>query len=125
MGEKGVDIDTKDAKGQTPLFAACEEGTKETVKWLIDRGADPDASAKSERAGGDWTDCKTLMFYREASNWLTIRDYEKMYLEYGGEEDEEEEDDDDDDDEDDADDEEWEADWDVGDEEQEEEERSS
>jgi len=75
--EKGVDIDAKDAKGQTALFAACEEGTKETVTWLIERGADTDASAKCEFA--NWINCKELVAWRESTSWLTRRDYEKMY----------------------------------------------
>jgi len=87
--EKGVDINAKDAKGQTPLFAACEEGPKETVKWLVERGADTDASAKSEYA--DWTDCATLVACRESEDWLTLRDYEKMYEEWDTEEEEEDE----------------------------------
>jgi len=46
--ENGVDINAKDAKGQSPLFAACRRGTKETVKWLMEKGADVTA---------DWTNC--------------------------------------------------------------------
>lgn len=62
--EKGVDINSKDAKGQTPLFAACEgRNSKEAALWLIERGADVFASAESDQA--DWTNCMTMALDRE------------------------------------------------------------
>lgn len=56
--EKGVDINVKDARGHTPLFAACEGGSKESAMWLIERGADVYASAQSDDA--EWTNCMDM-----------------------------------------------------------------
>jgi len=58
--ENGVDINAKDARGHTPLFAACEGALKESAMWLIERGADVFASAESNDA--EWTDCMTMAF---------------------------------------------------------------
>lgn len=38
--EKGVDLDTQEAKGFTPLMLACKFDQPETAKYLIERGAD-------------------------------------------------------------------------------------
>ena len=42
----GVDINVRDDLGYTPLLAACEKGHQDLVRFLIDKGADPDAKLK-------------------------------------------------------------------------------
>ncbi|MCL7043967.1 hypothetical protein MKW94_006088, partial [Papaver nudicaule] len=39
-----LDVDTKDGKGQTPLYQAITEGHLDTVKYLLEKGANADAS---------------------------------------------------------------------------------
>jgi len=57
---KGVDIDAKDAKGQTALFAACDQGSKEAALWLIEKGADVHVEAGSDDC--EWIDLFTMVF---------------------------------------------------------------
>jgi len=71
--ENGVDINAKDARGHTPLFAACEGASKESAMWLIERGADVFASAQSNDA--EWTECMTMAF--DISGWKDV--YEAMW----------------------------------------------
>lgn len=40
---KGVDIESRDKEGKTPLMLAAEYGRTSTVKLLLDKGAKPDA----------------------------------------------------------------------------------
>jgi len=53
--EKGAKIDSKDAKGHTALFAACEKGPKEAALWLIERGANVSVAAESSYVRGKIT----------------------------------------------------------------------
>jgi ankyrin repeat protein len=41
--DKGTDVNTKTRYGSTALFYACDRGNVELVKFLLERGADPDA----------------------------------------------------------------------------------
>ena len=36
-----TEVDIKNGQGQTPLFFACFEGQEETVRFLLDKGANP------------------------------------------------------------------------------------
>jgi ankyrin repeat protein len=42
----GVDINIRDHLGYTPLLTACEKGHQDLVRFLLDKGADPDAKLK-------------------------------------------------------------------------------
>ena len=42
-------IDHADTSGQTPLMLACLTGKKDMVEWLLQKGADPTASASKDR----------------------------------------------------------------------------
>ena len=39
-----LDVNTRGAKGWTPLIAACRGGHKAIVFWLLEKGADPNLS---------------------------------------------------------------------------------
>ena len=41
--DKGTDVNTKTRYGSTALFYACDRGNVEMVKFLLERGADPNA----------------------------------------------------------------------------------
>ncbi|XP_078435400.1 ankyrin repeat family protein [Wolffia australiana] len=43
--ELGLEVDIKDEEGETPLIHACRQEQLETVRYLLDRGADPSASS--------------------------------------------------------------------------------
>jgi ankyrin repeat protein len=46
LAGSGVDVDCRDAHGQTALMLAARAGHSEAVRWLVRRGADLNHSAK-------------------------------------------------------------------------------
>lgn len=44
------DVDLKNEEGQTPLFYACFEGEDESVRYLLEKGANPN----------EYVNCNTL-----------------------------------------------------------------
>ena len=37
----GIDLDRRDAEGNTPLYYACRQGYRDVAALLLERGADP------------------------------------------------------------------------------------
>lgn len=37
----GIDLDRRDAEGNTPLYHACRQGYRDVAALLLERGADP------------------------------------------------------------------------------------
>lgn len=61
--QNGATINLPDVLGMTPLFAACQKGHYNVVKFLYDSGAE------LNRAANDGT---TALHYAVSSNWLDI-----------------------------------------------------
>ncbi|KAI3893439.1 hypothetical protein MKX03_020283, partial [Papaver bracteatum] len=44
-----LDVDSRDGEGSTPLYHACAEGHFDMVRYLLEKGANPDASNDTNR----------------------------------------------------------------------------
>lgn len=49
---RGVNVNSPNTLGETPLHQACQRGTERTVRWLLEHGASPMALAGRSRAKG-------------------------------------------------------------------------
>jgi len=50
----GIDINTRDQKGNTPLIVACLAGNKDLVRFLLDNGADPAIFGEGNLTAAGW-----------------------------------------------------------------------
>ena len=52
--ELGAGVNAQAANGATPLMMATQEGRTDTVRWLLDHGADPGLKTDVNATALDW-----------------------------------------------------------------------